>query len=75
MRIILSGGFRFVHIPFGIMVKFQFLAQFSVDHLSHPVVSLFELVYCISLLCRESFLLFHHINDTCFKVASYLFSF
>ena len=29
---------------FGRMVKFQFLAQFSVDHLAHPVVSSFILL-------------------------------
>ena len=33
------GRFCFVRIPFGRMVKFQFLAQFSVDHLPHPVIS------------------------------------
>ena len=31
-------GFWFVHIPFVNIVKFQFLAQFPVDHLVHLVV-------------------------------------
>ena len=39
MRLILQGRFLFVHIPFGIMVKFRFLVQFSVDHLPQPVMS------------------------------------
>ena len=43
MHLILLDGFWFVHIPFGSMVKFQFLAQFSVDHLSYTVVSSFIL--------------------------------
>ena len=39
VRLVLKKGFWFVHIPFGSIVKFQFLAQFSVDHLHQPVVS------------------------------------
>ena len=39
MRLILQDLFWFVYVPFGNMVKFQFLAQFSVVHLSNPVVS------------------------------------
>ena len=39
MRLILEDGFWFMHISFRNMVKFQFLAQFPVDHLPHPVVS------------------------------------
>ena len=39
VRFLFLDGFCFVHIPFGSMVKFQFLAQFPMDHLSHPVVS------------------------------------
>ena len=35
MRLILSERFWFVRLPFGSMVKFQSLAQFPVDHLSH----------------------------------------
>ena len=35
------------------MVKFDFLAQFPVDHLYHPsrVYTLLVLIYCIRLLC------------------------
>ena len=36
LRLILQDWFWFVNIPFVRMVKFQFLAQFPVDHLSHP---------------------------------------
>ena len=39
VRFNLQDGFWFVHIPFGSMVKFQFLAQFPVDHQSYLVVS------------------------------------
>ena len=43
MRLILLERFWFVHIPFGRMVKFQFLAHFPVDQLSHPIISSNEL--------------------------------
>ena len=39
VRIILQDWFQVVHIPFFRMVKFQFFAQFRVDHLSYPVMS------------------------------------
>ena len=39
MRLILPDGFCVVHIPLIRIVKFHSLAQFPVDHLSHPVVS------------------------------------
>ena len=39
MRLILQKGFWFVNIPFDSTVKFQFLAQFPMNHLSHPIVS------------------------------------
>ena len=35
----LQDGFWVVHEPFGSMVKSKLLAQFSMDHLPHPVVS------------------------------------
>ena len=35
---ILQNIFWAVHIPFGSMVRIQFLAQFPVDHLDYPVV-------------------------------------
>ena len=49
MHLILWGGFCFVRIPFGRMFKFQFLAQFPVDHLPHPVMSCLA-VFCTNLL-------------------------
>ena len=39
MRLVLQDRFWFVHIPFIRMVKFQFIALFPVDHLTHSVVS------------------------------------
>ena len=35
-RLILQDGFRVEHIPLVRMVKFQFLAQFPMDHFPHP---------------------------------------
>ena len=39
VRLILQDRFWVVYIPFFRMVKFQFLAQFPVDHFAYPVVS------------------------------------
>ena len=39
MRLILRDEFWIMHILLIRMVKFQFLVQFPVDHLAHPVVS------------------------------------
>ena len=39
MNLIFQGGFWVVHIPFIHMVKFKLLAQFSVDHLAHLIMS------------------------------------
>ena len=39
VRLIFQDGFWFVRIPSGSMVKSQFLAQFPVNRLIHPVVS------------------------------------
>ena len=39
MRLILRDRLWVVHIPFVRMFKFQFFAQFLVNHLTHPVVS------------------------------------
>ena len=50
MHLILQNIFWFVHVPFGSIVKFQFLAQFPVDHFSHPVVSSFFYSFCTNLL-------------------------
>ena len=46
MHLILLDGFWFAHILFGDMVKIQFLAQFPVDHLSHPFMPSLVLLYC-----------------------------
>ena len=37
MRHILQEEFCFLCVPFGSMIKFQFLAQFSVEHLLHSL--------------------------------------
>ena len=39
MRLILPNRFLVGHKPFVRMIKLQFLIQFLVDHLAHPVVS------------------------------------
>ena len=41
VRLILLDRFRDVYILFFRTVKFQFLAQFPVDHFTHPVVSFY----------------------------------
>ena len=43
--LILQDRFWVVHIPFIRMVKFRLLAQFPVDHLTHPVVSSLKFFY------------------------------
>ena len=50
VRLIIQDAlFWVVHIPFGNMVKFQFLAQFTVDHLSYPVLPGFYSL-CVNFL-------------------------
>ena len=49
MHLIPSGGFWFVHMLFGSLVKFSSLAQFSVVQLSHPVMSSF--VFFVPFCC------------------------
>ena len=44
--LILQDIFSVVHIPFFRMVKFQFLAQFQVDHLSCPMLSCLIFFQC-----------------------------
>ena len=39
VRVVLLDSCWVVHVPFLRMVKFKFLAQFPVDHFTHPVVS------------------------------------
>ena len=50
VRLIFQNRFWAVHIPVVRMVKFNFLAQFPVDHLAHPVVPSFILFLCLLLL-------------------------
>ena len=45
--LILQDRFWFVYIPFCSMVKFQFVAQFPVIPLHHPVMSSFVLILCV----------------------------
>ena len=52
---------RIVHIPFGFMVKFKFLARFHADYLSHPVVSRI-ILFCINFHCYHSNLLFENLS-------------
>ena len=52
---------RIVPIPFGFMVKFQFLARFHADYLSHPVVSRI-ILFCINFHCYHSNLLFESLS-------------
>ena len=59
----LQDGFWFMLIPSGSMVKLQFLAQFSVDYFSKPVMSIFVILlrlYVLRVFLRQHFLLFFH---------------
>ena len=55
LRLLFQNGFRVMRRPFVRMDKSKLLAQFTVEHLSHPVVyqpySLSVLVCCIHSLC------------------------
>ena len=80
MRLILQDRFWFVHIPFGAVVRFQFLAQFPVYQPFHPVMfslilSFAALVCYIRFLCYQSFHLYHHLLYTCHSLLSYWFMF
>ena len=44
--VILKNRYWVVHKPFVFIVKFEFLAQFPVDYLAHPVVSSIILFLC-----------------------------
>ena len=47
IRLTLLDRFWLVHIPFGWMIKFQSLAQFPVDHLSHLILCCLILLLCV----------------------------
>ena len=55
MNLVLYEWFWVLQISFCGVVKFQSFAQFPVNHLSHPVITSFLLlflsVFCICLLC------------------------
>ena len=53
--------FWFVHIPFGIMVKFQTCVQFPVDHFHQPIVP-----KLILLLCKLATFAYYVINHFVF---------
>ena len=50
VHLIFLDGFQSVHIPFVCWIKFKFLAQFSVDHLAHPVMSSLILSFIIIII-------------------------
>ena len=61
--LILQDGFWFVHVPFGSMIKFQFLAQFPVDDSPPSRIKSYTsivLVWYVRLPCDYSFLFCHH---------------
>ena len=45
MCLFLQNSFWVVHVPFVRIVKFQFLTQFPVDHLAHPIISILYSFY------------------------------
>ena len=53
-HLILQDRCWVVHKPFVRMVKFQFLTQFPMDHLAHPVVSSL-ILFCVNL--QHSFIM------------------
>ena len=55
--------FCFMHVPFGSIVKFQFLAQFPEDHISYPFMSIIILAFSQF----DAFATYTH-----YSVASYL---
>ena len=76
VRLILQDGFLSLHKPFVCMIKFKFIAQFPVDHLSTQsclVLYSFVLICCIRLLRNWSFRLYHYIIYTWYFAAFYLF--
>ena len=57
-RLILLDRFWFVYIPFDSIVKIQSLAQFPVNHLSHPVM-----LTLVLLLHLFATFIYYDIND------------
>ena len=55
--------FWFVHIPFGCMVQFKFLAEFPIDHFLRPVLS--SLVH---FLCKFAVFVYYVINCFVFTI-------
>ena len=71
---IFQDRYWFVLIPIVRRVKFQFLTQFHVDHLAHPVVStlILSVLICCSRFCDWWFRLYHFITYICCFVVSSL---
>ena len=62
---ILQERFWVKHVPFVGMVKFKFLAQFLVDHLSHPIIS--SLINFLANLLHSLIIWFNIIIVTLFR--------
>ena len=52
VRLVFPGRFLFVNISFFRMVKFQFLAQFLVDHLAN-IVLIINIIIALSLVLKS----------------------
>ena len=76
MSLILLDGFWFVPVPFYVITKFQFLVEFPVDHLSHPVMSslILLLLYFVTFTYMiKRFISYHYIINSCYSVGYYWF--
>ena len=74
MRLILLDRIWVLHIQFVRMVKFQFLAQFPMDHLTHPVLS--RLILFLHKFTVFAFVIDYFVSVItyiCYFVTSYLF--
>ena len=82
MYLTFQERFWFVHIPFDCMVKFQFLAQFLVDCLPHPIMSSLVLPLCVFAIfayyvsngCISIFLCYHLMLAIPFRYVSFRFN-
>ena len=70
VRFILQDGTWFVQKPLARIVKYKLLAQFQVDHPSHPYMFSLILFQCHFALFVY---IYHHITNTYYFVVSYLF--
>ena len=60
MHLILPDEFWSVHMPFGSMVKFQFLEQFLVNYFPFPVMS--RLVHFLRLFTAFAYMINHFVS-------------